>query len=100
MANFFLSSFTDCQTSRDTAYDVSLAEQQTGAYRSDRGGKRHLIHGKHVVKGPGNMRDVTARYSAWIAVCPGQCRDMQIRSSCNMMKPLMNMPPYFPLVAE
>jgi len=53
-----------------------------------------------MVKGPGNMRDVMARSSAMSAACPGQCRDMQSTSLCNMRKPLVNVPPYSPLVAE
>ena len=33
-ANIFLSSFTDCYTSRGSAYDVTAAESHADAYRS------------------------------------------------------------------
>jgi hypothetical protein len=38
--SFFLASFTDHLTSRDSVYDVTLAERREGACRSSRGKKR------------------------------------------------------------
>lgn len=38
-SEFFLASFTDCWTSRHSAYDITLAERQAGAYCSSRGEK-------------------------------------------------------------
>jgi len=39
-ANLFLASLTNCQTSRDSAQDVTQAEHRADANRSSRGGKK------------------------------------------------------------
>jgi hypothetical protein len=43
-SEFLLASFTDCWTSRDSAYDVTLAECQAGAYCSSRKTKQDILY--------------------------------------------------------